>query len=123
MDLYSETILEHFKNPKNFGKLQNPSNSELGKNISCGDSLYVDLEIKDKTIKDIAFSGEGCAISIASMSMLSEKIKGLKIEEIKKLDEKFIKDLLRIDISPGRIKCAMLGLKTTQEILEKIGKK
>jgi nitrogen fixation protein NifU and related proteins len=120
MDLYSEIILEHFKNPKNFGHLKAATKSNLGKNISCGDNILVDLEIQDEKIKDIAFLGQGCAISIASMSMLSEKIKGMKIYEILKLDENFIKKLLKIDISQGRIKCAMLGLTTTQQIIKEL---
>ncbi|MDX9970574.1 MAG: SUF system NifU family Fe-S cluster assembly protein [Candidatus Gracilibacteria bacterium] len=118
MDLYSEIILEHFKNPKNFGKLEKAQKSELGKNTSCGDSIFLELEIEDGKIKDIAFSGQGCAISIAAMSMLSEKIKGLSLNEIDSLDQNFIKDLLKIDIGPGRIKCAMLGLETLKKAIK-----
>ncbi len=117
MDLYSEIILEHFKNPKNFGRLNKPEKSEMGKNVSCGDSIFIELEIENDKISDIAFSGQGCAISIAAMSMLSEKIKGMSVKEIEKLDQNFIKDLLKIEIGPGRIKCAMLGLETIKKAI------
>jgi len=119
MDLYTDIILDHYKNPKNFGKLKNPSHSAIEKNNSCGDILEIDLIIENKIVKEVKFTGQGCAISQASASMLTEKIKGMKISELKKLNEDSIKNLLKIDISMGRIKCALLSLKTLNSAINK----
>ncbi len=118
MNIYTEIILEHFKNPKNYGRLDKKTRNDIGKNNTCGDKITIDLLIEKETLKDIAFEGQGCAISIASMSILSEKIKGLPISEIEKLNEEDIKKFLKIDISHGRMNCAMLGLKTLKQMLK-----
>jgi nitrogen fixation protein NifU and related proteins len=110
MDLYSEIILDYYKNPRNQGKLDNPSNSAREHNPLCGDKINVDLLIKDGIISDIKFRGEGCAISLAATSMLTEQLVNKSPKKVLKLNQEYINNLLNIPISPGRAKCAMLGL-------------
>ncbi len=117
-DIYREIILDHFKNPRNFGKLKNPSTSFSLYNSACGDKIEIQLKIKNeklKIIEDIKFTGEGCAISMASSSMLTEKVMGKTIEEIEKLETEDMLKMLGITLTPTRLKCALLPL----EVLHK----
>lgn len=118
MDLFSETILDHYKYPNNKGSLKNPSISINELNPLCGDKLHVDLKIDSKgNIKEIGILPQGCTISTASASLLSEKLKGKSLKEIEKITEKDIFKMLGIKINPGRIKCAMLPLVTIKKAL------
>ena len=123
MDLFSETILDHYKHPNNKGNLENPTISIDEVNPLCGDKLHIDLSIdsKDK-IRDIRINPQGCAISTASASLLSEKLKGKSLKQINALTEKDIFKMLGIEINPARIKCAMLPLITIKKafILKKL---
>jgi nitrogen fixation protein NifU and related proteins len=110
-DLYRENILEHYKRPHNWGELEDPDLEFFDSNPLCGDELRVQLHVEDGVIKDVRFSGHGCAISQAAASMSSEEIVGMKVDEVLKLDRSFVLDLLGIDISATRIKCALLSLK------------
>ena len=111
--MYQENILDHYKSPRNFGKLENPSIHHHEKNPLCGDEIDMFLVIdKNKNIVDVKFYGHGCAISQASASMLTEKIKGKNINEIEKLSKEDILEMLGIPISPVRLKCALLSLDT-----------
>jgi nitrogen fixation protein NifU and related proteins len=111
-DLYRENILEHYKQPRNFGELPDPDLEFEDNNPLCGDELKVQLKVDaDGTITDVAFSGHGCAISQASASMTSDEIVGMPVEDLLKLDRTFVLDLLGIDISATRLKCALLSLK------------
>ena len=111
-DLYRENILEHYKQPRNFGELPDPDLEFEDNNPLCGDELKVQLKVSaDGTIEDLRFSGHGCAISQASASMASEEIVGMHVDDVLKLDRSFVLDLLGIDISATRIKCALLSLK------------
>ncbi|MBJ7331424.1 MAG: SUF system NifU family Fe-S cluster assembly protein [Solirubrobacteraceae bacterium] len=110
--LYREEILEHYKRPHNWGHLDDPSLSAEDFNPLCGDELRVELAVNaDGIVEDLRFSGHGCAISQASASMASDEVKGMKVEELVKLDKEFILELLGIDISATRMKCALLSLK------------
>ncbi|UUY06022.1 SUF system NifU family Fe-S cluster assembly protein [Svornostia abyssi] len=110
--LYREEILEHYKRPHNWGHLEDPSLSAEDFNPLCGDELRVELAVNDDGIvEDIRFSGHGCAISQASASMASDEVKGMKVEDLVKLDREFILEMLGIDISATRMKCALLSLK------------
>ena len=117
MDLYRELIIDHYKNPKNWGTISNSSKSEFMSNPSCGDEIKVDLIIKNNIINDFKFTGRGCAISIAATSLLSEEIIGKNINEIKNMKIKDVEELLGIKLSTSRIKCGMLGLETLKKML------
>lgn len=110
--LYREEILEHYKRPHNWGHLEQVDLSADDHNPLCGDELRVELQVADDgTIQDIRFSGNGCAISQASASMTSDEIKGMKVDDVLKLDREFVLELLGIPISATRMKCALLSLK------------
>ena len=110
LDMYSEIILDHFKNPHNFGKLENADAQAMDYNPACGDEVEIFLKVKDGKVFDAKFVGRGCAISQASASMLTDEIKGKSVDELAKLDGKFVTDLLGVELSPMRLKCALLGL-------------
>src|SRR5215212_4957894 len=108
-DLYRENILDHYKQPRNWGELPDADLEFEDSNPLCGDELRVQLKLGDDgKIADIAFSGQGCAISQASASLASEEVKGMTPDELLKLDRDFILELLGIDISATRLKCALL---------------
>lgn len=115
-DLYRENILDHYKHPHNFS----PPAHELPRadfeahdlNPLCGDELTVQLLVDGEgRIEDLRFSGHGCAISQAAASMTSDEVKGMRVQELLELDRSFVLDLLGIDISATRLKCALLSLK------------
>ncbi|MBT4916881.1 SUF system NifU family Fe-S cluster assembly protein [Candidatus Peregrinibacteria bacterium] len=118
MDLYSEIILDHYKNPHNKGHIDSPTCKADEENPQCGDTLSIELKIENSVVTEVAFNGAGCAISQAATSMLTDYLKGKSIEEINKLKPDDIYKMLGIDISPGRIKCALLGLSTTQQAIK-----
>ncbi len=111
-ELYREQILEHYKRPHNWGEMEAPDLEAEDHNPLCGDQLKVMLRVNgDGTIEDVRFSGHGCAISQAAASLSSDEIKGMKVDDLLKLDRAFVLDLLGIDISATRMKCALLSLK------------
>ena len=115
MDMYQENILDHYENPRNFGEVNNPTLSVEDSNPLCGDKIGIQIIVDNKgIIKDVKFHGHGCAISIASMSMLTEKIIGKEIDTIKDISKEDILEMLGIPISMTRMKCALLSLKVTK---------
>ena len=110
-DLYREQILEHYKRPHHWGELENPALEFFDTNPLCGDELKVQMRIEDGKVADVAFSGHGCAISQAAASMTSDELIGMPVDEVLQLDREFVLDLLGIDISATRLKCALLSLK------------
>jgi nitrogen fixation NifU-like protein len=111
-DLYREYILEHYKRPHNWGPMESPDLEFEDNNPLCGDELKVMLRVgEDGTIEDIRFDGHGCAISQAAASMASDEVKGMNVQRLLELDRDFILELLGIDISATRMKCALLSLK------------
>lgn len=137
---YKQNIIDHYKSPRNKGVLESYDYKVNEVNTLCGDSLtfYIQLEksksttktndentdlnthedkIKESIIKKITFTGEGCAISQATASMLTEELIGEKLSELSKyLSKDYILELIGIDVNPGRIKCALLASKTLQRI-------
>jgi nitrogen fixation NifU-like protein len=111
-ELYRENILDHYKRPRNWGTLD-PADLEFeDKNPSCGDQLKVMMRVDDGgVVTDVRFDGHGCAISQSSASMASEELVGMTVDQLRALDQDFILELLGIDISATRIKCALLSLK------------
>lgn len=109
--LYREYILDHYKNPRNFGRLEAPDISHEENNPLCGDVIGLDLKVEEGRIADVRFHGRGCAISQASASLLTERIKGLSLEDARRLGRDEVLEDLGIEISAARLKCALLSLK------------
>jgi len=114
-----EEVMDNYKNPQNFGVLKDHTFFKHQKNAHCGDvfDLYVKLNDKKKII-DVKYTGEGCAISTASFSMLSEKLIGMKLKDARKLSDSDMYKIFKIPISPSRINCAMLSLNAFHNGLE-----
>ncbi len=115
-DLYRENILDHYKHPHNWSPpaapIEAPALEFHDLNPLCGDELRVQLALgSEGKIADVRFSGHGCAISQAAASMVSDEVKGMPTDELLRLDRSFVLDLLGIDISATRMKCALLSLK------------
>lgn len=115
--LYKAKIIDHYKNPRNQGNLENADYVFLSRNLSCGDEIEVFLKVEEEKINKIKFTARGCAISIAAMSILSEKLKGLEIADIKAISE--IEILQSVGLSEGSARrgCALLGLNAVKEAL------
>ncbi|HUA08060.1 MAG TPA: SUF system NifU family Fe-S cluster assembly protein [Candidatus Acidoferrales bacterium] len=113
-DFYRDFILDHYRNPRNFGHLEHPSASAEDLNPLCGDTIRMELEIHDGVVRDVRFSGRGCAISQASASILTEELKGMRLEDVAKLSKDIVLENVGIGISPTRMKCATLGLRVAK---------
>ncbi len=110
--LYRDEILEHYRRPHNFGTLEQPDVSYEGSNPLCGDRITLMLDLDDSGhVADVAFTGRGCAISQASASLLTDTVRGQSTEDLLQLGKDDVLDLLGIEISPARLKCALLSLK------------
>ena len=114
-DFYKEYILDHYRNPRNFGHLERADAAAEDLNPLCGDQIRMEFDVDDSgVVRDVRFSGKGCAISQASASMLTETIKGMPLEEIAKLSKDVVLENVGIGISPTRLKCATLGLRVAK---------
>ena len=113
-DFYRDFILDHYRNPRNFGHLGEPDVSAEDLNPLCGDTIRMEFDVDDGVVRDVRFSGKGCAISQASASMLTETLKGMRLEEIAKLSKDVVLENVGIGISPTRLKCATLGLRVAK---------
>jgi nitrogen fixation protein NifU and related proteins len=109
--LYRDFILDHYKNPRNFGELAEHDLDFRDHNPLCGDELGVHIVVEDGKVKDLRFHGQGCAISQAAASITSDELIGMPVGEIENLDAEWVLEQLGIDISPTRRKCALLSLK------------
>ena len=115
--LYKQIIIDHYKNPRNYGSLEGDDVLKFeATNASCGDEITLRVKISDGVVEDLAFEGEGCAISLASSSMLFEKIKGLDLAELKELDMEKHLELLGMKPESGRIKCGLLPFHAIKKI-------
>jgi nitrogen fixation NifU-like protein len=111
-DFYRENILDHYRNPRNKGRLEHPTHTHEENNPLCGDVIRIDLHVnEDNVIDQVRFDGHGCAISQASASMLTEMVQGKTLDEAKALSKEDILEALGIKIGPVRLKCALLSLK------------
>lgn len=136
-DVYNEMIMEHSMNSYNRKKIENPDYSEIGHNPNCGDEITLEIKIDDNIIKDMAFSGHGCAISQASTSIMIDTLKGKTIEEAKEIIKTFIEMIKReitdeselkkledaiafknVSNMPARVKCALLAWHTVDDMLK-----
>lgn len=120
MDIYQEEILEHYRHPHHSGSLPDADVVQRELNPLCGDRVTFYLKISADKVADVSFEGEGCAISQASASMLTDEIIGKTIAEIQRMRKEAVLDLLGIELGPTRLKCALLPLQAISNALEKI---
>lgn len=114
-ELYRDQILEHYKRPHNFGRIEDADLEFEDTNPFCGDEQHVTIRLDENDrVAEIAFDGKGCAISTAATSLLTDELVGMSREELIRLPKDFVLELLGIDISATRMKCAMLGLKVVK---------
>ena len=117
MNIYQDIILDHYHHPHNQGKINKPDQLAIVNNPLCGDKIEMTVNFEKNKIKEIKFQREGCVISNASASMLTDYVKGKSKQELKKLDSKFIIKMLGIDLGINRIKCALLPLEALRKLL------
>jgi nitrogen fixation NifU-like protein len=117
-NLYSKEIIEHYKNPRNFKKLDKPNHSGKAINSVCGDEIYFEISEKDGKVDELGFQGIGCAICVGAMSMLSEKIKDSSVDELKELSERSVLDLVGMEPDSPRVKCATLSVEAIHNALK-----
>ncbi|MCS7135149.1 MAG: SUF system NifU family Fe-S cluster assembly protein [Candidatus Aenigmarchaeota archaeon] len=123
-DIYSEIILNHWKSPRNRGKIDDADVVIKDSNPLCGDEITMYMKFDDDKIKQVSFEGKGCAISQASASMLTEFVKGKSIDEIIKMNSNKVQKMLGVKLSATRLKCALLPLKSLKlGIYSYLGKK
>jgi len=120
MDLYRQEIIDHYKNPRNFGEMTDPTVRVFEVNTLCGDNIELFLKIKDNIIIEAKFRSLGCAISTATASMLTEKLTGLTVDKAKDISENEILELLGGEISAGRKKCAFMPLVALRKAIQQI---
>lgn len=111
-NFYREHILEHYKNPQNYGVLKNAALDVTEVNPLCGDEIRLTIKLKNNSINDIAFESLGCAISKASASLFTEEVKGKSLKEIREITPQDVLSLLEVELTPARTKCALLVYKT-----------
>ena len=119
MNIYADTILEHYRNPQHKNSIAHPTIAHGEVNHSCGDAVNIQLKIKGDKITSIGWSGEGCAISQSAMSMLSEELIGSSVSAVEKLSAGDVYGMLCVPVGPRRVKCALLGLYATKNALRK----
>jgi len=110
-DFYRELILDHYKRPRNFGTLENPDLTYEEDNPLCGDRIRIDLKLDNDRVADVRFTGQGCAISTAAASILTQKIKGEPLERVRAFSKEEMLEALGVPLSPIRLKCGLLALK------------
>lgn len=116
MSIYQDIILDHYRNPRNAHPLENPTHRVQVTNPLCGDELELTIRASNETVEAVGYSAKGCAISIASASMLSEELLGKTKEFVLNLDKTTILELLGIELSPNRLKCALLSLEAAKKV-------
>ena len=115
--IYQERILQHASYPHNFGRLPSATGKVILDNPLCGDKIQMEVEIVGEIVMCAMFTGKGCAISKASASLLTDKVKGKSISELRKWDKVSMIKMLGIDLGPNRLKCALLPLEALQRLI------
>lgn len=118
-ELYQEHILDLFKHPHNFGVLDNATHAHTENNPLCGDEVTMHVVMKNEKVEDVRFTGHGCAISTASASLVTDKVKGMAKSDVTKMTADEVVSMLMIPIGPVRLKCALLALETIQKTVQK----
>ncbi len=108
--LYSEVILDHFRHPRNYGSLPDADITQEDYNPLCGDRIRIELKLKHTTVEDARFKGDGCAISMAAASLLTEFIIGAELKDVEAISDASLISALESDIRPSRVQCALLAL-------------
>lgn len=117
-DIYREEILEHYRHPLNFGTLKKPTHSASSANPLCGDRMSLQLRVDSKgVVREVAFEGSGCALSIASASLFTEWMRGKNFQRLKKVGESQIQKLIKAPISPARLYCALLPYTALKKLI------
>jgi nitrogen fixation NifU-like protein len=114
-DIYRQYILEHFREPRNYGHLEHPDIAAGDTNPLCGDRIELELQVEGERVTAVRFSGRGCAISQASASMLTERIEGATLDELRALRPDDILEMLGVEIGPARQRCALLALRVLHQ--------
>ncbi|MDP2691233.1 MAG: iron-sulfur cluster assembly scaffold protein [bacterium] len=118
MNLYLDNIIDLYKHPLNQGFLKNPSASHRAFSPLCGDDITVDLFIESNRVQDIRHRGNGCAISQASISLLTEEAKGKSLDELLQIPPEYIVEMLGVELGPVRLKCALLSLEALHKAIQ-----
>lgn len=117
-DMYQQNILDHYKHPRNFGEISDASAKAHAANPLCGDELDFFLVFDEAgKVSDVKFNGRGCTITVASASMLSEKLLGMTRSDVEKISNEEAVQLLGVTVNPARMKCATLALETVQQAI------
>jgi nitrogen fixation NifU-like protein len=116
--LYSEVLLDHFRNPRNYGSLHSPDITYEEVNPLCGDRVRIELKIRDGRIEAARFVGDGCAISIAAASMLTELVLGADVDHVAVISSEQLLSSLKSDIKPSRMKCVLLPLEALRSCVK-----
>ncbi len=117
-NLYQENILDHYENPHNRGRMENPMLEFRDLNPLCGDEVCIQARLDEASrLAEVCFDGKGCVISLAAASMLMEEVEGKPLEDVKKMDREAMLDLLGIPLTTMRVKCAMLPLRTLEKAI------
>jgi nitrogen fixation NifU-like protein len=120
MDLYREDLMDIYKNPTHKGAVDNPSVEVYEKNPMCGDEIDLTVKVKNGVIEDIKFKGAACSVSIISSDLLLDHVKGKTIEEVKNITKEDLMDLVDINLTTSRVKCATLVLVALHEAISKL---
>lgn len=115
MNLYQDALVDHYRNPRNRGIIEFADFESGEDNPSCGDSINMYGQVQDGKLKAVSFQGAGCVISQAAASMLTQKVLGMDLHEIMKLDANFMRQLVGIELGPTRVRCALLALEALQK--------
>jgi nitrogen fixation protein NifU and related proteins len=118
MDIYQENILDHYHEPHNHGEITNPTHVRSANNPTCGDKVSITAIVEEGVVKDLKFTGEGCTISQAATSIVSDEVIGKSVDDVLAIDREKMTELLGVDVGIGRIRCALLGIRTIQKALE-----
>ena len=120
-NLYHQTLMDHYQHPRNRRVLNNAHISVTQENPACGDTVSIQAIVAGDTLQTITFQGNGCVISQATASLLTQKVQGYTLAQVRELDATFIQSLICVSLGPTRLKCALLPLKALQEALATYG--
>lgn len=117
-DIYAEILMEHYRNPHNYGRMDDPTTKILEYNPVCGDTVQIMIRVKDGKIEEDSFIGRGCSISQASASILTDMVKGMSVDEAKNINEEEYVRSLGVRLGPSREKCALLALNALKKCIQ-----